>query len=158
MLAVPTLSIVWNVREPPALMQQYRNPRRANDVMAPALSTQAQYLCIVSHDFPWTIAISTNDGKPLTIMDVLEALHESLMKEVRRSEWALAPDVQKYITLKANRERRSTNMAMRIRRVDWLGARCMFRGLVRDNELIRKRLMPGDRPGEMWAVRFGSIH
>jgi Family of unknown function (DUF6699) len=158
MLAFGTLPVTWDVREPPARMRQYRNPRYADDMMTPALSTQAQYLCIVSHDFPWTVAISTNDGRPLTVIDVLEALFESFMKEVRRSEWALAADMQKYIALKANKDRRRADLPMRIRRVDWLGARCMFRGLVRDSELVKKRLMPGDHPGEMWAVRFGSMH
>jgi Family of unknown function (DUF6699) len=158
MIAAATLSFTWDVRDPPARMQQYRNTHRGDDIMTPVLSTQTQYLCLVSYDFPWTIAISTNDGLPLTIIDVLNALYESFMKEVRRSEWALASDTQKYTTLKANKDRRRANMAMRIRRVDWLGSRCMFRGLVKDSELIRKRMMPGDHPGEMWAVRFGSLH
>lgn len=157
MIAVSTLPFTWDVREPPARMRRYQNPRRADDIMAPVLSTQAQSLCIISRDFPWTIAISTNDGLPLTIIDVLNALYESLMKEVRRSEWALASDTHKYSTLQANKERRHANMAMRIRRVDWLGSSCMFRGLVKDSELIRKRMMPGDRPEEMWAVRFGPM-
>lgn len=158
MLALGGVSFTWDVRDPPPRTWPYRNPRYADDVMSPALSTHAQYLCIVSHEFPWTVAISTNDGHPLTVMDVLEALHESLMKEVRRSEWALAADMQKYITLKANKDRRRADVPMRIRRVDWLGARCMFRGLVRDSELVKKRFMPGDHIGEMWAVRFGSTH
>jgi hypothetical protein len=114
-------------------------------------------MCIVSHDFPWTVAISTNDARPLTVIDVLEALYDSLYKEVRRSEWALAVDMQRYLMLKANKVRRRATVPMGIRRVDWLGPRCMFRGLERDEELARKRLMPGDRPGDVWVVRFGSL-
>ncbi|KAF8585921.1 hypothetical protein K439DRAFT_1632186 [Ramaria rubella] len=157
-LSIGSLSVMWDVRYSPSYMRQHQSDSPYDDMRAPALSTQSQFLCIISHDFPWTVAVSRNDGRPLTVIDVFEALHESLQKEVRRSEWALAADVQRYIMLKANKARRRSETAMRIRRVDWLGTRCMFRGLERDEDLARKRLMPGDNPGEMWAVRFSSLH
>ncbi|KIJ49502.1 hypothetical protein M422DRAFT_225291 [Sphaerobolus stellatus SS14] len=159
MLTVSSLGIKWDVRDPPAHLRQMRgNTRLSNGLAASALSTQKNVLCVISYDFPWTLAISTQDSRPLTVMDVLEALYQTLHKEVRRSEWALAPDVQRYIMLKANKARRKSTMAMGIRRVDWLGTRCLFRGLERDDDLARRRLMPGDQPTEVWVARFGSMH
>lgn len=90
-------------------------------------------------------------------MDVLEALYQSLQKGVRRSEWALAQDVRRYIMLEANKSRRKSTMAMGVRRVDWLGTRYMFKGLEKDEELSMRRLMPGDQPTEVWVARFGAI-
>ncbi|GJJ06434.1 hypothetical protein Clacol_000626 [Clathrus columnatus] len=158
MLAIGSGAIRWDVRDSPSnLRQLYKSTRRGEGVTAPALSTKSRYLCLISYDFPWTIAISTTNGQPLTVIDVLEALYESLHKEVRRSEWALAIDVQRYLMMKANKNRRKSTVAMGIRRVDWLGSRCMFKGLEKDDELARKRLMPGDQPSDVWVVRFGTI-
>jgi len=159
MLTVSSLGIKWDVRDSPAHIRARSNPRQTNGLTSPALSSQSRYLCIISYDFPWTLAITTQDNRPLTVMDVLEALHQSLHKEVRRAEWALAPDVQRYMMLKANKARRKSTIAMGIRRVDWLGSRCMFKGLERDDELVSRRLMPGDQLNpEVWVARFGSIH
>ncbi|KAF8513106.1 hypothetical protein BU17DRAFT_53438, partial [Hysterangium stoloniferum] len=156
-LEVGSYAIRWDVRDPPDnLRQRYRNKRPSDSLAAPAISTQSRYLCIISHDFPWTVAISTNDARPLTVIDVIEGLYDSLNKAVRRSEWALAADVQRYLMLKANKARRRATVAMGIRRVDWLGTRCMFKGLEKDEELARRRIMPGDRPSDVWVVRFGS--
>lgn len=158
MLAIGSGAIRWDVRDSPThLRQLYKGARRGEGLTAPALSNRSRYLCLVSHDFPWTIAISTTNGQPLTVIDVLEALYESLHKEVRRSEWALAIDVQRYLMMKANKNRRKSTVAMGIRRVDWLGSRCIFKGLEKDEELTRKRLMPGDQPSDVWVVRFGTI-
>lgn len=154
-LAVGSVSVVWDVRDSPAHMRQSRHSRQV-DLTAPATSTLSQHMRLVSQDFPWTIDIKRNGNHPLTVLDIIEALYEGLGKEVRRSEWALATNGQKYAIQKSNKQRRGSETATRIRRVDWL-PRYMFRGLEKDESLARKRLMPGDNSeGEMWAVRFGS--
>lgn len=43
-------------------------------------------------------------------------------------------------------------------RVDWLGSRVMFGGLVKDEAFARRRLIPGGRePPETWVVKFQSL-
>lgn len=45
-----------------------------------------------------------------------------------------------------------------ILRVDWLGSRVMFGGLIKDETFARRRLIPGARePSETWVVRFQSL-
>lgn len=45
-----------------------------------------------------------------------------------------------------------------ILRVDWLGSRVAFGGLIKDEAFARRRLIPGARePPETWVVRFQSL-
>lgn len=118
----------------------------------------------------------------MTCLEVLSALYAALQRPLTDTEWGSAGD-DKHTTLIKARDRRlaiisGENPRARTRptvhfadefqgparrdpvilRVDWLGSRIAFGGLVKDEEFARKRLIPGAKePPETWVVNLQRL-
>lgn len=125
-------------------------------IMEPATSSRSRFLRIISRDFPWTLEVSNKYQGPVTCADVFNALYAALSLPLTHAEWTLADDLKKDSLMRANRNRRG-GQVRRLRRIDWLGSKVYFKGLVRNDELGRSRLLPEDDLWpDTWVVKFGS--
>ncbi|KAG0701279.1 hypothetical protein DFH29DRAFT_927701 [Suillus ampliporus] len=154
----------------------------------PLTPEQPRQIRLISPDFPWAFEIGPSAGKQgITCLDVLTALHAALQRPLTDTEWGTAGDPKRASLIRA-RDRRlsiqpvlhgSSNSAARTRptvrfapsadtsnhrqellllRVDWLGSRVGFVGLVKDEVFARSRQIPGGgEPSETWVVKFQRI-
>lgn len=115
----------------------------------------------------------------MTCFKVLTALHAALQRPLTDTEWGAAGEDKHKSLLRARDRRRaiipSENSGERTRRtvrfadtiqeparsehavlrVDWLGPRVAFGGLIKDDTFARRRLIPGaENPPETWVVKF----
>ncbi|KAG2047142.1 hypothetical protein BDR06DRAFT_1032695, partial [Suillus hirtellus] len=121
--------------------------------------TQAQHkqIQLISQDFPWAFNIGPEPSaaeQGVTCLDVLNVLHAALQHPLSDTEWeAAAQDKQVSLIRACNHQ-----LNPLILRVDWLGSHVAFGGLVKDEALARRRLIPGaGEPPETWVVRFKSL-
>ncbi|KAG1736014.1 hypothetical protein EDB19DRAFT_1723155 [Suillus lakei] len=141
---------------------------------------------LISPEFPWAIGIDPSVEKEgVTCLDVLTALHIALQCPLTDTEWATAGDDKRASLIRARDCRLRTEPAktlahtrptmrsapgadvphprpiqreLLLRRVDWLGPRVAFVGLVKDEAFARSRLIPGGgEPPEMWVVKFQRV-
>lgn len=113
----------------------------------------------------------------MTCLEVLTVLHDALQHPLTDAEWGSAGD-DKHASLLRARDRRlaiiphnsgaRTRSTMRfadenqrsvgepiVLRVDWLGSRVAFGGLVKDDTFAKRRLIPGAKePPETWVVNL----
>ncbi|KAG0694554.1 hypothetical protein DFH29DRAFT_959551 [Suillus ampliporus] len=159
-----------------------------NLLSVPLTPEQPRQIRLISPDFPWAFEIGPSAGQQgITCLDVLTALHAALQRPLTDTEWGTAGDPKRASLIRA-RDRRlsiqpalrgSSNSAARIRptvrfapsantsnhrqgllllRVDWLGSRVGFVGLVKDEVFARSRQIPGGgEPSETWVVKFQRI-
>ncbi|KAG1772555.1 hypothetical protein EV702DRAFT_1201411 [Suillus placidus] len=123
----------------------------------------------------------------VTCLDVLATLHAALQRPLTDTEWGTVGDDKRASLIRA-RDRRlrlcpgSSNSAACTRqtarsaldadapnhrpvhreglllRVDWLGSRVAFVGLIKDEAFARSRLIPGGgQPPETWVVKFQGL-
>lgn len=134
------------------------------------------FMRLISKDMPWSIDIdfrreaSKQGGYgygyvayAVNVGDIWKTLYSAMQEPLRDSEWALLLD-----SSWSEREARRRNIEQAgskrtieggkgsfVRRLDWLGDKTVFRGLTKDDELARRRLMPGMQWCEdTWVVRF----
>ena len=126
---------------------------------------------LISKDFPWTIEIDMqkevvkssygrSTSYAINVADVWKAIYNALQEPLLESEWALLMDSS---WLERDSRRRGIEQAAQkrvgkspvVRRVDWLGEKAVFRGLVKDDNFARHRMMPGMKwSADTWVVRF----
>lgn len=130
----------------------------SSEVAESATSNGARQLRIISRDFPWTLEVSNRKQSVITCADVFSAIYVGLSVPLTASEWTLADDTKKSSMIRANRNRRGGSVSLgRLRRIDWLGSRVYFKGLTKDDELGRERLLPEDELWpDTWVIKFGS--
>ena len=117
-----------------------------------------KHMRLIFKTLPWTVDVTSETA--ITCGDIWKAIYNSLQEKLEDSEWALlntGPELlEGYST-----NRKSVLEAMETRkgdkpiRVDWLGDRIFFKGLERDEEFAKKRLLPGstDCP-ETWVFKM----
>lgn len=82
-----------------------------------------------------------------------------LQEPLADSEWGmivLNDDLREKIE-RAARRREEKDNDKRFKRIDWLGDATLFKGLEKDEEFERRRLLPcAQACPETWVVRFGG--
>lgn len=82
-----------------------------------------------------------------------------LQEPIVDSEWGIVVhDRAKKETIeKAVKTRCEKDKDARLKRIDWLGETTAFKGLERDEEFEKKRLLPGTQTcKETWVIKFGK--
>ncbi len=113
---------------------------------------------LYSKAFPWTIDI-VSERRPITCRDIWDAVYNALQQDIDDSEWGMVvmekkwrERVEKAAKLRIEEERSSN----KLKRIDLLGESTLFKGLEKDEELEKVRLLPGmDACDETWFVAFG---
>jgi hypothetical protein len=123
-----------------------------------ATANGATHLRMISKVFPWSIDIPLRT--PVTCEAVWDALYKALQEEIKDSEWGLivGDAKQQKMIEKAAKKRLdgSATENKRLKRIDYLGDATMFKGLFRDEEFERLRLLPGEKAcPETWVVKLG---
>lgn len=105
------------------------------------------------------------DDKGVQLGHIWDVLYHYLYEPVQPAEWAtmvqlLHTDeartwrtaVEEYAERRREQEGASQLV---VRRIDWLGRRCVFRGLGKDEEYAKLMLLPGEEEcSETWMVKF----
>lgn len=96
---------------------------------------------------------------PLVCETVWDALYVGLQTCIEDSEWALILGLKKQreIMEKAAKKRLETEPSedKRLKRIDYLGEAILFKGLEKDEQFEKLRLMPGDKAiPDTWLVKF----
>ncbi|KAI5120354.1 hypothetical protein M0805_009429 [Coniferiporia weirii] len=136
-------SLIWDVRQEPKLLHTSDSASRfygPNTLSFPLTSTGAGHVRIMSPDCPWTIELGPK-SRAITASEALHALYELFSKDLDDTAWTLADESLK-ATIERARKRR-TDTEERLKNVDWLGKRYMFKGFYRDENYTRQRLQPG---------------
>ena len=125
--------------------------------LQPALitGTHVKHIRVYSKTVPWCVEIMAKEQRPITCRDVWEAIHDALQQELDDSEWGMIVRDKKLreTVEKAAKKREST----KLKRIDFLGEGTMFKGLEKDEELTKVRLLPGSEAcAETWVAIFGS--
>lgn len=126
----------------------------------PATSNGVTHLRLISKAFPWTIDIIS--PAPVTCEAVWDALYAALQEHIADSEWGLilAMKKQKEVVEKAAKKRFETEPRTndkQLKRIDYLGEATLFKGLCKDEDYEKQRLLPSDKGcPDTWLVKFGS--
>lgn len=150
-----------------------------------ATAEPVQRLRIVSAEFPWVINVAVDEdghvdrrreggrgsrGAYVRVGDVWKALHKALQKLVDDDEWAMAGQVaargnkdepHARMERALERRQRSGDRDYVFRRVDWLGRRTKFTGLVKEEQTVKEVSIPDRRKKEegdvdVWVAKFAS--
>lgn len=137
---------------------------KANAINAAGLNHNSMRLVIADERFPWTITVSRASG--ITVGDVFMEIGLGLNAEITDPEKVIAGEertAQAEVERAANEgtgavKTREAGDAMR--RVDWLGTRTVFKGLVHSSAkeyeyLVRRRVHSHARPNT-WVLVLGE--
>jgi hypothetical protein len=131
--------------------------------LTPASSVPIYTMRILSRSFPWTIDIVSGSGpgpaSPITCAAVWQAIYAALQEPIEDSEWGLAlgDRGRREIIEQAAAKRRveDGDTDKKLKRIDWLGDATIFKGLDRDDDFAKRRLLPGSTPCvDTWIVTF----
>ncbi|KAH8119054.1 hypothetical protein DFH11DRAFT_417682 [Phellopilus nigrolimitatus] len=151
--------LVWDVRQEPKTLYTSHSASRffgPNALSFPLTSTGAGHICILSHDFPWTIELGPK-SRAITASEMLHALFDLLNKNLDDIVWGMADTRAKARTERAWKRRLDADADAKLKNVDWLGKCYMFKGLYRDDKFAQQRLQPGTTPvSETWLVSFAE--
>ena len=115
-------------------------------------------ITIVSPDLLWTIKVHTTSDSAVTWDNVFKAIFRALSEPLQDSEWGLANNERRDNMLTSMEQRTSSShngRGDRVRRVDWLGRRTLFAGLVKDDDFVTERSLPGQElEGDVWVAKF----
>ena len=141
LVAQPAPAISYDLTLPPDTMAPLKFAIPKDIQMQQAASPPLPFLEIVCPELPWRITVypSSKGTKGVTVGDVFSTLYRSLRTNVTKQEFALAPsDAHRAAVTAAFHERvarmhpsmREVEHAKGLKRVDFLGARKHFSGLV----------------------------
>ncbi|KAF8134285.1 hypothetical protein EV363DRAFT_1582409 [Boletus edulis] len=120
---------------------------------------------IISKAFPWSADIRAPAGSVVTCSAIFEGLYKMLQEPIADSEWGIVvtektkkETIEKAAKARQERDRdRDRDRDNRLKRIDWLGETTAFKGLERDEEFEKKRLLPGMQAcKETWVIKFGK--
>jgi hypothetical protein len=121
---------------------------------------RSKHMRLVSKAIPWMIDIVAPRGRTITCEIVWEAIYAALQEPIADSEWAFVVNDrwQRATVEKAALKRQDAGDPVTgLKRVDWLGESATFKGLERDEDFERHRLLPGHDPcSDTWVMKFGS--
>ena len=114
---------------------------------------------LVSKSFPWQIDILTPTN--VTCEDVWESVYAALQHPIADSEWGfIVKDAKHREAMEAAMKKRiegDPNADKHPKRIDYLGNVTLFKGLGKDDDFVKLRLMPY-APGctETWVIKLTS--
>jgi len=139
---------------PPEIYYAYRH--------AYATADYATHIRLISKDFPWSVDIKTQYGTPITCEDIWDAVFTSLNQSLADSEWGLiVGDKERARKIekcgKKRQEAEKDAKGKKLKRIDWLGDMCIFRGLEKDDEFAKRRTAYADETcSETLVVKMTS--
>ena len=115
------------------------------------------HLRLISKEFPWII--DCKGDSPIRCETVWDALYLGLQQPILDAEWALIISIgkkkQKEVEAAA-KKRLASSTDKQLKRIDYLGEATLFKGLEKDDDFAKLRLLPGDKSiPETWVVKFG---
>ncbi|KAJ7187884.1 hypothetical protein C8R46DRAFT_1052962 [Mycena filopes] len=123
-----------------------------------ATAGSAVHVRLISKAFPWTIDIMSHT--PVTCEAVWDSLYAALQQYMEDSEWGMVVNTDKKLREsieKTAKKRNESDPDKRLKRVDFLGANTIFKGLDRMEEYTEQRLLPETEACfETWVVKLGS--
>jgi len=141
---------------------------------APLTSPPSNRIKVISKAFPWEIDVeSADETVPVTINDLINAVHESLQKHISGSEWWIVTDqVREKVSAQyvKNCDRSSAGNPRRyeiekprektdgLLRVDWLLDNIVMMGLERDDSYAAQRFRDKETRSITWLLVTGSKH
>ena len=158
-LAADTTNIRYDLRRAPRdglLLSTYQQI-----ALQPALAHPTYDVRIISKAFPWAVDIRAPAGSVVTCSAIFEGVYAMLQEPIVDSEWGIVViEKSKKETIekaaKARHEKKK-DKHMGLKRIDWLGETTAFKGLERDEEFEKKRLLPGSQGcKETWVIKFGK--
>jgi len=124
----------------------------------PCIGTPTAHVRLICKAFPWTIDVKSTHGS-VTCELVWDAIYFGLQEPLADSEWgaAVMNKEQREMILKAAKKREEKDKDKRLKRIDWLGESTLFRGLEKDGDFEKVRLLPGVQGcSETWVIRLSS--
>jgi len=124
-----------------------------------ALATPTRHMRLVSKSFPWQIDIVTPTN--VTCEDVWESLYAALQHPIVDSEWGfIIKDKSHKDALETAVKKRTESdpsADKRPKRIDYLGNATLFKGLTKDDDFVKLRLLP-QSPScpETWVIKLTS--
>jgi len=181
LLALPPtpLILIYDLRYPPSSLRFPSSSPYAGcgieTLRVPLTPARPRQIRLISPDFPWALDIGDVRGgrEGVTCLEVITTLHSALQRRLTDTEWGAAGEDKRASLLRSRNSRLATVEKPRVRfadevrgheqrdstllRVDWLGPCVNFWGLVKDEEFVKRRRIPGEeeRP-ETWVVKFLS--
>lgn len=141
---------------------------------APLTSPPTSAIKVISKEFPWEIDVeSADENTPVTIADLINAVHEALQKHITSSEWWIVTDkVREQVTghYVKNCERSSAGNPRKyevekpreknegLRRVDWLGDAVVMIGLEKDDAFAAQRFRDKETRAITWRLITSPKH
>lgn len=134
----------------------------SNAAIAALADTNVTHLRLVSKAFPWTIEVKAPMGNIITCEGVWDAIYFALQEPLADSEWGMvvgamgnAEKARREAILKAAGKREAKDGEKRLKRIDWLGDSTFFKGLEKDEDYEKARLLPKAQPcAETWVLRL----
>jgi len=156
LLASDTTRLRFNVKRKP---QEIEAATYFSHKDVSATEAGVKKLRLISKAFPWTIDIDS--PVPVTCEAVWEALYHALQEPIADSEWGLILSIKKQreVVEKAAKKRLEEDRGgeVKLRRIDYLGEATMFKGLDRDDDFEKLRLLPSAKGcPDTWVVSFGT--
>jgi len=155
-LAADTTLVRFDVQKKPhseILSSTYYSNRQA-----PATATPVTHMRLFSKAFPWSIDIMNTPV--INCEQVWDAVYAALQEPLADSEWGLIVDdeeCRKRLEKAARKRAEIDEEGKALKRIDWLGEKTLFKGLEKDEEFTRARLLPGLKAcSETWVVKFGA--
>ena len=156
-LAEDTTLLRFDVKQKPSatlLASTYHANRHTYALAAPT-----RHMRLISKSFPWQIDIVTPTN--VTCEDVWESLYAALQQPIVDSEWGfIIKDAKQKAAMEAETKKRTEgdpNADKRPKRIDYLGNTTLFKGLGKDDEFIKLRLMPQSPTcAETWVIKLTS--
>ncbi|KAF9483156.1 hypothetical protein BDN70DRAFT_874198 [Pholiota conissans] len=156
-LAEDTTLIRFDIRQRPAkaiIPQAFQTTRSEFAMAAPT-----RHIRLISKAFPWSIDIISEAN--ITCEDIWRGLHNGLQINLVDSEWGfLMREKGQLETIENSVKKRlaaDTKADKRPKRIDILGDMTLFRGLEKDDEFAKLRLLPMERKcDETWVVKLHS--
>lgn len=167
--------LLYDVRDFPekALVSTRPHPVQLSEAHldAPITSPPTNQIKVISKIFPWEIDVeSAADDLPVTVADLINAVHDSLQKHISSSEWWIVTDQARekvsaqYIK---NCDRSSAGNSRRfeiekpreksegLRRVDWLLDNIAVMGLEKDDAFVSQRFRDRETRAMTWLLVTG---
>jgi len=167
--------LIYDLRDFPerALVNTRPHPVPLSDAHldAPITSPPKNSIKVISKAFPWEIDVqSAAEDVPVTVGDLISAVHECLQKHISGSEWWIVTDLVRdkvsaqYVK---NCERSSAGNSRRyevekpreksegLLRVDWLLENIVMMGLEKDDAYAAQRFRDKETRANTWLLVTG---
>ncbi|KAJ3535951.1 hypothetical protein NM688_g6905 [Phlebia brevispora] len=137
-----------------------KNPRRARQQEFlqhhhySLFSQPVREMRLVCKDFPWPIEIK---DEWILCGTVWQRIYDTLQEYITDSEWAIASHERRGKIYRAVRwrEAETGNRNMKPRRIDWLGEKTIFAGLLKDEAFVQEIAMPGHQESmDTWIIKL----